>query len=89
LTCPCVVPLEALVSDSGLFENDAFTPIVMLLECAILRTGRIVARPVVRDEEHKEIVILKILLLSLTFDHRVVDAGPAARLLQRCKQTIK
>ncbi len=77
------------VTSLGMFEIDAFTPIVNLPECAILGIGRIVARQVVMDEEHEEIGIRKMMALSLTFDHRVVDGGPAARFLQRCKQMIE
>ena len=77
------------VTNLGMFEIDAFTPIVNLPESAILGIGRIVARPVVRDEEPETIVIRKMMVLSLTFDHRVVDGGPAARFLQRCKQSIE
>ncbi len=77
------------VTNLGMFEIDAFTPIVNLPESAILGIGRIVARPVVRDEEPEAVVIHKMMALSLTFDHRVVDGGPAARFLQRCKQSIE
>jgi pyruvate dehydrogenase E2 component (dihydrolipoyllysine-residue acetyltransferase) len=77
------------VTNLGMFEIDAFTPIVNLPECAILGMGRVVARPVVLDGEREEIVIRKKMSLSLTFDHRVVDGGPAARFLQRCKQMIE
>jgi pyruvate dehydrogenase E2 component (dihydrolipoamide acetyltransferase) len=77
------------ITNLGRFEIDAFTPIVNLPECAILGVGRIVARPVVLGEEPDTIVIRKMMSLSLTFDHRVVDGGPAARFLQRCKQTIE
>jgi pyruvate dehydrogenase E2 component (dihydrolipoamide acetyltransferase) len=77
------------VTNLGMFEIDAFTPIVNLPECAILGLGRIVARPVVLDEETESITIRKMMSLSLTFDHRVVDGGPAARFLQQCKRTIE
>ena len=77
------------VTNLGMFEIDAFTPIVNLPESAILGIGRIVARPVVLDEEPEAIVIRKMMALSLTFDHRVVDGGPAARFLQRCKHSIE
>jgi pyruvate dehydrogenase E2 component (dihydrolipoamide acetyltransferase) len=77
------------VTNLGMFEIDTFTPIVNLPECAILGIGRIVARPVVLDEEQEEIVIRKMMSLSLTFDHRVVDGGPAARFLQRCKRMVE
>ncbi|MEZ4611374.1 MAG: 2-oxo acid dehydrogenase subunit E2 [Caldilineaceae bacterium] len=42
---------------------------------AILGVGRIQARPVVDDQ----IVPAGLMALSLTFDHRVVDGGPAAQ----------
>jgi pyruvate dehydrogenase E2 component (dihydrolipoamide acetyltransferase) len=77
------------VTNLGMFEIDAFTPIVNLPESAILGMGRIVARPVVLDEEAETFVIRKMMALSLTFDHRVVDGGPAARFLQRCKHSIE
>jgi pyruvate dehydrogenase E2 component (dihydrolipoamide acetyltransferase) len=65
-----------------MFGIDAFTPILNLPECAILGVGRIVPRPVVIDEETEEIAVRRMLTLSLTFDHRVVDGAPAARFLQ-------
>ncbi|MBW3631670.1 MAG: 2-oxo acid dehydrogenase subunit E2 [Chloroflexi bacterium] len=77
------------VTNLGMFEIDAFTPIINLPESAILGIGRVVARPVVLDEEPEAIVIRKMMALSLTFDHRVVDGGPAARFLQRCKHSIE
>ena len=77
------------VTNLGMFEIDAFTPIVNLPECAILGIGRVAARPIVLDEEQEEIVVRKMMSLSLTFDHRVVDGGPAARFLQRCKRMVE
>jgi pyruvate dehydrogenase E2 component (dihydrolipoamide acetyltransferase) len=46
---------------------------------AILGIGRIEEKPVVRDGK---VVIRRILPLSLSFDHRVVDGAEAARFLQ-------
>jgi pyruvate dehydrogenase E2 component (dihydrolipoyllysine-residue acetyltransferase) len=71
------------ITNLGMYGIDAFTPIVNLPECAILGVGRIVARPVVVDETAGTIAARKVLTLSLTFDHRVVDGAPAARFLQR------
>jgi pyruvate dehydrogenase E2 component (dihydrolipoamide acetyltransferase) len=45
---------------------------------AILGIGRIQEKPVVRGEK---VVIRRILPLSLSFDHRVVDGAEAARFL--------
>jgi len=77
------------VSNLGAFEIDAFTPIINLPECAILGVGRIVARAVVVDETAGLIAARKMVALSLTFDHRVVDGAPAARFLQRIKRLVE
>ena len=77
------------VSNLGAYEIDAFTPIINLPECAILGVGRIVARAVVVDEATGRIEARKMVALSLTFDHRVVDGAPAARFLQRVKQLVE
>ncbi len=77
------------ISNLGMYEIDAFTPIINLPECAILGVGRIVARPIVVDEETEEIAVRKMMALSLTFDHRVVDGVPAARFLRQIKRWIE
>ncbi len=77
------------ISNLGMYEIDAFTPIINLPECAILGVGRIVARPVVVDEETEEVVVRRMMALSLTFDHRVVDGATAARFLRQVKKWIE
>jgi pyruvate dehydrogenase E2 component (dihydrolipoamide acetyltransferase) len=77
------------ITNLGMYEIDAFTPIINLPECAILGIGRIVARPVVVDEEAETVAVRKMVALSLTFDHRVVDGAPAARFLKRVKQFVE
>ncbi|HWE63748.1 MAG TPA: dihydrolipoamide acetyltransferase family protein, partial [Chloroflexota bacterium] len=77
------------ITNLGMYDIDAFTPIINLPECAILGVGRIVARQVVVDEEAAQVAIRKMLALSLTFDHRVVDGGPAARFLQQIKRWVE
>jgi pyruvate dehydrogenase E2 component (dihydrolipoamide acetyltransferase) len=77
------------LTNLGMYEIDAFTPIINLPECAILGIGRIVPRPVVTDEVTEAVVVRKMMALSLTFDHRVVDGAPAARFLQRIKRNVE
>jgi len=77
------------ISNLGMYEIDAFTPIINLPECAILGVGRIVARPVVVDEETEEVAVRRMMALSLTFDHRVVDGAPAARFLRQIKRWVE
>ena len=74
------------LTNLGMYGIDAFTPIINLPECAILGVGRIKMQPVWAGDhvEPREMV-----WLSLTFDHRLVDGGPAARFLQRVTQLVE
>lgn len=70
------------ISNYGTFGGLFATPIINLPDVAILGTGRIEDRPWVKEGQ---IVVRKILPLSLTFDHRVVDGSEAAIFLNRVK----
>jgi pyruvate dehydrogenase E2 component (dihydrolipoamide acetyltransferase) len=77
------------ITNLGMYDIDAFTPLVNLPQCAILGVGRIVARPVVVDDTTEQVAVQRMLTLSLTFDHRLVDGAPAARFLQRIKHLVE
>jgi pyruvate dehydrogenase E2 component (dihydrolipoamide acetyltransferase) len=77
------------ITNLGMYEIDAFTPIINLPECAILGVGRIVPKQVVVDAVAERVAIRQMVFLSLTFDHRLVDGAPAARFLQRVKQYVE
>jgi pyruvate dehydrogenase E2 component (dihydrolipoamide acetyltransferase) len=68
------------ISNYGTFGGVYATPIINYPDVAILGTGRISEKPWVHEGE---IVIRRILPLSLTFDHRVADGRDAARFLTR------
>jgi pyruvate dehydrogenase E2 component (dihydrolipoamide acetyltransferase) len=74
------------ITNLGMHEIDAFTPIINLPETAILGVGRIKARPAVVQGE---LCVRQTMWLSLTFDHRLVDGGPAARFLQEVKNLVE
>jgi pyruvate dehydrogenase E2 component (dihydrolipoamide acetyltransferase) len=74
------------ITNLGMYDIDAFTPVINIPEVAILGVGRIKPVPTVVDQE---IAIQKKMWLSLTFDHRLVDGGPAARFLQRVRELIE
>ena len=74
------------ITNLGPFEIDAFTPIINRGECAILGVGRLIEKYVVISGEPQ---IRTMMALSLTFDHRLVDGGPAAAFLQRIKHLIE
>jgi pyruvate dehydrogenase E2 component (dihydrolipoamide acetyltransferase) len=77
------------ITNLGMYQIDAFTPIINLPECAILGVGRVQARPVVIDEETETVAVRRMMALSLTFDHRAVDGAPAARFLSRVREFVE
>ena len=77
------------LTNLGMYDIDAFTPIIHLPQCAILGLGRVTPRVVVLDEESGSTGIRRMMSLSLTFDHRILDGAPAARFLQRIKQLVE
>ncbi|MGH2806797.1 MAG: dihydrolipoamide acetyltransferase family protein [Actinomycetota bacterium] len=66
------------VSSPGPFGGLMATPIVFHPQSAILGVHRAMERPVVRDGQ---IVIRKIMNLSITFDHRILDGVTAAKFV--------
>ena len=74
------------ITNLGAFEVDGFTPIINQPQAAILGVGRIVPRPAAVEGE---VVLREHVTLSLSFDHRIADGGPAARFLQRIKQLVE
>jgi pyruvate dehydrogenase E2 component (dihydrolipoamide acetyltransferase) len=74
------------ITNLGMYDVDGFTPVINLPEAAILGIGRITPKPVVIDNQ---IVIRKMVTLSLAFDHRLVDGAPASQFLQYIKELIE
>lgn len=68
-------------SAGGMF----FTPVINFPEVAILGTGRIAEKPVVRNGE---IVAAPVMALSLSFDHRLIDGATAQYFLNYIKQLL-
>jgi pyruvate dehydrogenase E2 component (dihydrolipoamide acetyltransferase) len=74
------------ITNLGVYDVDGFTPVINLPEAAILGVGRIAPRAVVVDGE---IAVRQMMVLSLVFDHRLVDGAPAAQFLQYLKDLIE
>jgi len=66
------------ITNFGVIGGNYGTPIINYPEVAILGLGKITDRPVVRNGQ---VVVRRILPLSLTFDHRVIHGAEAARFL--------
>ncbi len=65
---------------------DGFTPIINPPQVAILGIGRIRPVPAVFADQ---ISIRQVTVLSLTFDHRVIDGAPAARFLNDVSRLVE
>ena len=74
------------VSSLGALGGVASTPIINSPEVAIVGVNRIVERPVVR---HGQIVARRMMNLSSSFDHRVVDGWDAASFIQEIKGLLE
>ncbi len=66
------------ITNVGPLGGTAMLPTINYPEVAILGMGRVQEKPVVRNGE---IVIRKILPLTLAFDHRIADGADAARFV--------
>ncbi len=77
------------ITNLGMFDIEAFTPVINLPEAAILGVGRIIPKWVYRPESPNAPVLRQMMALSLVFDHRVVDGAPAARFLQYIKGLVE
>ena len=64
------------ISNQGGIGGAHFTPIVNKPEVAILGLGRAAAKPVVREGK---VEIRTLMPIGLSYDHRVIDGGIAAR----------
>jgi pyruvate dehydrogenase E2 component (dihydrolipoamide acetyltransferase) len=74
------------VTNLGMYDVDAFTPVLNPPDAAILGVGRLHRKPVAAGDR---VEIRSTAVLSLTFDHRVVDGAPAAQFLQRIKYILE
>ena len=70
----------------GLLGGIAATPIINAPEVAIIGPNRIIERPVVRAGQ---IVIRKMMNLSASFDHRLIDGYVAADFIQHVKRVLE
>jgi pyruvate dehydrogenase E2 component (dihydrolipoamide acetyltransferase) len=74
------------ITNYGHFGGIFATPIINYPDVAILGTGRMTDKPWVKDGQ---IVIRKILPLSLTFDHRVTDGVYSSKFLMKVIQYLE
>lgn len=74
------------ISNQGGIGGAHFTPIVNRPEVAILGLGKGVVKPVVRE---KKIETRTMLPIALSYDHRLIDGGTAARFTVDLVNTLE
>jgi len=74
------------VSNIGSVGGTWFTPVINYPEVAILGVGTIKQEPIVSDEG--EIVVGRMMKLSLSFDHRLVDGATAQSAMNNIKRLL-
>jgi pyruvate dehydrogenase E2 component (dihydrolipoamide acetyltransferase) len=77
------------ITNLGMYDIEAFTPVINLPEAAILGVGKILPKWVFRPESPDKPVLRQMMALSLVFDHRIIDGAPAAKFLQYVKQVVE
>lgn len=76
------ISITNIGSAGGMF----FTPVINYPEVAILGTGRISEKPVVKDGE---VSVGQMMALSLSFDHRIIDGATAQYAMNYIKQLLE
>ncbi len=75
------------ISNLGNYGVEMFTPVINLPQCAILGICTIINRPA--DLGNNIFGFVPYMGLSLTYDHRAVDGGPATLFLREIKEQIE
>jgi len=75
------------VSNLGNYGVEMFTPIINLPQVAILGVNTIILRPA--DLGNGTFGFIPVIGLSLTYDHRAIDGGPATLFLREIKTQIE
>lgn len=74
------------VTSLGPLGGIATTPVINRPEVAIIGPNRVIERPIIRDGE---IVAAKLMNLSISCDHRVVDGWDAASYVQAVRKLLE
>ncbi len=78
------------ITNFGSFDNLAGTPIINQPQVAILGTGAVRKTPAVIETPDGDLIgIRQIMILSLSYDHRVIDGALAGRFLKKLKSVLE
>ena len=78
------------LSNFGIFDALIGTPIINQPNVGILGTGKIIKKPVVIEKDDKDIIAIRnMMMLSLGFDHRLIDGAGGAKFLLKIKNHLE
>ena len=78
------------VSNTGMFGSLAGTPIISKPQVAVLALGQILSAPgVVEINGVEQLAIRKKMMLSISYDHRVINGAYASQFLTQVKVILK
>jgi len=78
------------ITNFGSYNNLAGTPIINQPQVAILGTGAVRKTPAVLETPEGDVIAIRhIMILSLSYDHRVVDGALAGKFLGRIKGILE
>jgi 2-oxoglutarate dehydrogenase E2 component (dihydrolipoamide succinyltransferase) len=78
------------ITNFGSYNNLAGTPIINQPQAAILGTGVVRKTPVVIETPEGDVIAIRqIMILSLSYDHRVIDGALAGRFLHKVKDILE
>jgi 2-oxoglutarate dehydrogenase E2 component (dihydrolipoamide succinyltransferase) len=78
------------MTNFGSYHNLAGTPIINQPQAAILGTGVVRKTPVVIETAEGDVIAIRqIMILSLSYDHRVIDGALAGKFLHKVKEILE
>jgi 2-oxoglutarate dehydrogenase E2 component (dihydrolipoamide succinyltransferase) len=78
------------ITNFGSYDNLAGTPIINQPQAAILGTGVVRKTPVVLETPEGDVIAIRqVMILSLSYDHRVIDGALAGRFLHKVKEILE
>jgi 2-oxoglutarate dehydrogenase E2 component (dihydrolipoamide succinyltransferase) len=78
------------VTNFGSYDNIAGTPIINQPQAAILGTGAVRKKPAVIETPDGDMIAIRhIMILSLSYDHRVIDGALAGKFLHKVKEILE
>lgn len=78
------------ITNFGSFDSITGTPIINQPQVAILAVGAIRKQPAVIETSYGDVIAIRhIMILSMAYDHRIVDGALAGMFLKRMKQLME